>query len=287
MLAVLLGSLAAFSWGSADVLARTTSRALGAQGALLFMMLTGLLGLSLWLGFGEARWPGWPGGWTLLSAILAALAMLLFYEAMKRGPVSMVSPVVGAYPAWIVAYNLLGGMPATPALLTAMGVTMAGVVLVARTAPAEPDPEENPHRAATLALAFLSSLVFAVSLQTGQLAVAADGEAPVLWWSRLLGVGVMVVVLLLRRQPMRVTPSALGWTMLQGVLDSSGLVFVYAAGRGLDGALATVASSAFGVVTVLEARLLYRERIVPAQGLGILAVSSGVAALAWLAGRPI
>ncbi len=94
MISVMLGLLTALFWGGADVLSRHTSRALGAHGALIGMMAAGTVGLSLWVVVSGQPWPGLPSWWTAAAASLAAGNMLLFYEAMRRGPVSLVSPAV-------------------------------------------------------------------------------------------------------------------------------------------------------------------------------------------------
>gem|GEM_PF-563812 len=283
MIAVSLGILAALSWGAADALARHTGRALGAQGALLAMMLAGLTGLSLWMLLVERHFPGWPSGWTLASASLAACAMLMFYEAMRRGPISLVSPLVGAYPAWMVLINLALGLRPSLPVLAAMALTTAGVILVACFAAPEPNCPHPPDRRWTLALALISSVIFSLTLAVGQQGVLLDGESTVVWWGRVIGALTMAVVVLLGPRPPRLNVSVLSLAGLQGLLDTGGLCFLYAAGRGLDGTLATVASSAFGVVTVILARIFFREHISAKQGVGIVAVTLGVSALAWLA----
>ena len=283
MTAVLLGILAALSWGTADVLARHTGRALGAQGALLAMSLAGMTGLGLWMTLAEGHLPVPPSHWTLISAALAALAMLMFYEAMRRGPVSLVSPLVGAYPAWMVLINLALGLRPTLTVLAAMTVTMGGVILVARFAAPEPGVANPPDRRWTLTLALVSSVIFSVTLAVGQQAVLVDGESNVLFWGRVVAALTMLVVVILGPKPTRVQAGVLSLAALQGVLDAGGLFALYAAGRGLDGTLATVASSAFGVVTIVLARIFFRERISAGQGVGIAAVTLGVSALAWLA----
>lgn len=283
MIAVMLGLFTALCWGTADVLARHTGRALGAQGALLTMMSAGLIGMTLWLILGEGHWPGWPSGWTQLTAVLAALGLLLFYEAMRRGPVSLASPVVGAYPAWIVVISMLLGVRPSLPMLAAMALTMAGVVVVSRFAAPLNDPNEAPNRTVTLILSLVAGLVFAIALQTGQMGVLQDGKSMVLWWGRAVGVPVMCILVYLGPKPPALTAPVLGWAAFQGVLDTLGMFSLYAAGRNLDGALATVASSAFGVVTVVLARIFYKERISLGQGIGIAAVTFGVSTLAWLA----
>ena len=120
MTSVILGLLTALCWGWADVLARFTGRALGAQGSLFGMMLAGTAGLSLWIVVDGQAWPGLPSWWTIATALLAMTAMLLFYEAMRRGPVSLASPAVGAYPAWAVLISMAFGVVPPPAALAAM-----------------------------------------------------------------------------------------------------------------------------------------------------------------------
>jgi drug/metabolite transporter (DMT)-like permease len=282
MTPVIFGLLTALCWGSADVLARFTGRALGAQGALFAMMLAGSAGLTLWIAVGGQPWPGIPSWWTLGAAVLAATSMLLFYEAMRRGPVSLVSPAVGAYPAWAVLISMaLGVRPPVPAL-AAMALTMGGVFLVARLAVPEPDPAEAPGRGLTLTLALIASVMFGFTLLAGQQAIVIDGETHVLWWGRSTAALLMAALLILGpRMPRPDLKSGL-LAVLQGGLDTLGLVFLFAAGRGVEGAMAAVSSSAFGVVTVLLARLLYKERLSVGQAGGILCVVAGVMGLAAL-----
>jgi drug/metabolite transporter (DMT)-like permease len=277
------GLLTALCWGVADVLARSTGRALGAQGALFGMMATGSLGLAVWTWLGGPPWPGLPSWWTIATALLAAVNMLLFYEAMRRGPVSLVSPAAGAYPAWALLISLGLGVRPPGWALAAMAATIGGVLLVALFAAAQPDPEEAKNRRLTLAIAVFAGMMFGVTLLVGQQAALRDGAIPMLWWGRTTAALMMGALLLLGPKMPRPTLRAAGLTALQGICDTSGLVFLFAAGPGLAGTLATVTSSAFGVVTILLARLLYGERISPGQGVGILLVSGGVTLLAGFA----
>jgi drug/metabolite transporter (DMT)-like permease len=284
MTSIFLGLLTALCWGWADVLARFTGRALGAQGSLFGMMLAGTLGLTLWMALGGEAWPGIPSWWTIGTAMLAAAAMLLFYEALRRGPVSLVSPAASAYPAWAVLISMALGVVPPLGALAAMTVTMIGVLLVARYAAAEPGTANTPaRRQVTFILAMIASVLFSVLLLTGQQAILIDGELHVLWWGRASAALLMAGVLVFSPRPPDLTWRTGGLAVLQGLLDTAGLAFLFAAGRGLDGTMAAVASSAFGVVTVLLARLLYKERLTPGQALGIAAVFVGVAGLSALA----
>jgi drug/metabolite transporter (DMT)-like permease len=67
---------------------------------------------------------------------------------------------------------------------------------------------------------------------------------------------------------------------LMGGLDVTALLLIVAAGNLPDPALATVASSGFGAVAVVWARIFLKESIAPIQLVGMAMVFGGVAVLA-------
>ena len=281
MLAVVMGLCAAFAWGIADILTRFTGRMLGSQGSLLAAMSTSLAAVSLWLVLAEERGP-WPiSGYTLLSCSLAALATLLLYEAMRRGPLSLASPAVSSYPAWAALFSwlLLDVVPSGWGW-GAIAMTMAGVFLLAHATP-DPEQHDSPaHDRLTLPLALMAGLLYGAAVTLSQnFALPQDGMIRLLWWGRVLGIGLALPLLLWGPRPPRPSWRGVGLAGLQGGLDAAGLVAVVLAGQGMDGTIALVVSSSFTVVTVGLARIVFREKITPGQGLGILLVCSGIAIL--------
>ena len=67
---------------------------------------------------------------------------------------------------------------------------------------------------------------------------------------------------------------------LQGMLDAGAYLAFFAGSRGAAPEVTVVAASAFGVVTVLLARIVLKERIGTLQWLALLLVFGGVGALA-------
>src|SRR5829696_9242138 len=101
MTAVLLGIAAALSWGLADFAARFTGRAVGPVLATLAMLATSAAALTLYVG-----WHGAEVDWRWQSLLLPALsgvgiagATLLLYYGLATGPLTIVSPIAGSYPA--------------------------------------------------------------------------------------------------------------------------------------------------------------------------------------------
>lgn len=283
MLAVMLGLLAAVAWGAADAIARHTGRLLGACAGLMTMCLAGLCAVSVWRIVTGMGWPDWPSWWSLGSITSATIAMLMLYEALRRGPVSLASPVVSAYPAWMVAIALAMGEVPSLLILLAMLLTMGGVALVAATAAPDPSAEQNSSKTPTLLLALISSFLLAVALMLGQQGVKIDGEFTLVWWGRLIGLVSMGGLVLLGPKIPRPSGRTVALALTQGLLDTVGLLLLYAARDGLDGTLAAVSSSTLGVMTVILVRILYKERLTHFQIFGIGTVTIGVMALAMLA----
>jgi drug/metabolite transporter (DMT)-like permease len=283
MTAVLLGIAAALSWGLADFAARFTGRAVGPVLATLAMLATSAAALTLYVG-----WHGAEVDWRWQSLLLPALsgvgiagATLLLYYGLATGPLTIVSPIAGSYPALIVAFEVLTGFRPSLAQWAAMAATLAGAVAVARAG--GHFAEEGRFAPAALRRATLAAagacLMFAIGVLAGQQAVPDQGELGTLWLSRMVAMLVLVAVVAARRER-----PAFNWRWLplltaQGLLDGGAYLALFAGSAGDGAAIVAVVSSAFGVVTTLLGRIFLKERITSAQWLGIALVFGGVAVL--------
>ena len=283
MNAALLGAIAALSWGTHDFLARFPSRAVGPVTTVLVVTAAGLGFLTIWLfvSGGELRLI-WPSLWLVAATgIFYALATLCLFAALALGPISIVAPIAGSYPALAILFALTAG--ARPSLVqwAAIAAVSAGVVVVARSGARF---ETRGDVAAgglprIMLLAFGASIGFAIGMTAGQAAVPIFDEAETAWMARVFGfVAVFLIWLTLpkRELPARWLPVL----TLIGALDVTALALIVGAGNLPDPALATVASSGFGAVAVIWARLFLKEAIGPMQLIGIGFVFVGVAALA-------
>jgi drug/metabolite transporter (DMT)-like permease len=279
----LWGTFAAFSWGGADFTARFTSRALGHENSLLGMLAVGSVVTTAWLLAADAPlvWR-WSDGWLLVATGVCVMAQtLLLYEGLARGPVSVVAPIVGCYPALVVLIGVLAGARPTLLQWAAMAVVMAGVVVVGRAAEAvargEPPPPGGVRR--TLAISAAAAVVYALGVSAGQAAAPTYGELETLWASRVVGLASLLPLYLLPRFAFRFS---LRWSpaiSAQGLLDAGAYLALFAAGRGEAAEIAAVAGSAFGSVTAVLARVFLQEPMTRGQWAGIALIFGGVALL--------
>ncbi|WP_119462411.1 DMT family transporter [Rhodospirillaceae bacterium SYSU D60014] len=279
----LWGGVTALSWGTADFVARFSGRAVGHQSALFGMLLVGSAVLSLWVWLAEVPLHWAPAGLWLLGAagMTTMLATLLLYQGLARGPLSVVSPIVGSYPALVVAFAVLAGARPDAVQWAAMAATLVGIIIVARSTGhfEEAGVASRGDLRKTVVIALGSAVAFAVAVSTAQLAVPIYGNLQTLWVTRVISLLSLLVLFLAQRAAPTVPLP--WWPVLaaQGLLDAGGYLALYEGSYGEGAEIAAVTASTFGAVTAVLARLILREPIRAAQWIGIAVIFCGVAVL--------
>jgi drug/metabolite transporter (DMT)-like permease len=286
----LWGLATALGWGSADFIARFTGRALGHQTALLGMLGASavMLGLIFWQAEAPAGTPFLrdPSGWwlILLAGLGVMVATSLLYWGLARGPVTVVAPIAGSYPALNVALAVILGARPSALGWAAMAAVMAGVIVVARAARSFEDPAGTTRAQlrVTIGLALGAALGFAVTIFIAQQASFLYGELQTVALSRWVSLVACAALFLVRRRVPRVALRWWPWIGLQGLLDGAAYIALLAGSQGPGAEIAVVVGSGFGAVTVLLARLVLREAMTWGQWTGIAAIVAGVAVLSGL-----
>jgi drug/metabolite transporter (DMT)-like permease len=283
MSAVLLGLVTAVCWGGADFIARFTGRAVGPDVALSGMLVTSAVLLTFLVLATSTPLLESFAGWYLILAtgIGVMVATLLLYAALARGPIAMVAPIAGAYPAFNILIGLAAGIVPTGLQWIAILTVMAGVAVVARFAP-EPGEDVTGDLRLTLVIALLSALAFALTISAGQAAARLHDELAVTATARWVSVVAAFGYLVMRGRPV-VVPAGWRWPVAaQGTLDGLAYVALFAAAHGPGSVIAAVVASSFAAVTVLLARFILKEPMSLAQWVGIAMIVIGVGALSAL-----
>ncbi len=296
MQSLLYGLIAALTWGLHDFCVRHLSQRLTSATMLLASLIAGsvvLLGVI-----------GASGAWVQITAPVAAYAMASgacyamacfgLYKAFAIGPVRLVAPICGAYPMLSFALAALMGQPIRWDQWLATLAVVAGIAVVARQPADATDTAADPAARNTAMLwATIGAVGFALTFALGQTAVhSADGqsvggqgdqilaELPITLMSRLAAIALVAGWVIWHRLPM--APLRPHWPILvlMGVLDMTALGLVLAAGGLANPEFAAVASSLFGLVTILLAWRFLREQMVMQQWGGVALVFAGIA---WLA----
>jgi drug/metabolite transporter (DMT)-like permease len=276
MIAILAGLGAALCWAAATLCAAQASRRIGALSVLAWVMLIGLA-----MTVPVAVFSGIPSGlrgaelaWMVVAGAGNVAGLLLAYEAMRRGKVSIVAPISsteGAIAALLaVATGETLGVPS--AIL--LGLIAAGVVLASLTSS---DDRAGVHTIEATLLAGAAACCFGGSL----FATARVSNALPLVWAVIppRGVGVAAVALpLLLARRVRIEAAAVPLVLTSGVCEVAGFA-AFSLGARHSVAVSAVLASQFAAFAALAALVLFRERLRVAQVLGITMIAICVALL--------
>jgi drug/metabolite transporter (DMT)-like permease len=279
MLAVVFGVGTALCWGLADFLGGLRTRRLTLASVLLVSQLTGLAAVAIVVAAGNLESPAFGD---LLPAVLAGACQLAgiaaLYRGLAIGTMSVISPISasGAAAIPVVVGVATGERPGTLVVLGMVGA-LVGVTLATRT----PDSERgdgSPRSA--FALAAVAALGFSGFFIGMDAAVADVDPFWALLAARASAGAVVVTMVVAARPPLSAAPADLPSLALIGLLDvGANACFALGADTGLL-SVVSVLASLYPVLTVVLARAMLGERLIPVQTAGVTIALAGVALIA-------
>ncbi|MDB5664503.1 DMT family transporter [Cypionkella sp.] len=277
MQSLLLGLCAAFLWGLHDFNVRKIGAKTDAAALYLIVLLVGailLLPLAIIAG-------GWSTlnshviGLSLAAGLGEAVAGYGLYRAFAIGPVRLVAPICGSFPLLSVGFAVARGAEAGPLVWLGAAAVVGGIAIVAR---GEDDAPTGDTRAA-VGWSLLACVSFAATFGLLQWAAEQGADLPVSLVARLAACVAMFAWILHQRIDIKPTYAILPNLALLGFLDVTALTAVTIAAGFARPEFASVASSIFGLVTILLAWRFLGEALKPLQWLGALVVFAGIAVL--------
>ncbi|MBI5351170.1 MAG: EamA family transporter [Chloroflexi bacterium] len=269
MLSILFGLGAALGWGAGDFTGGLASRKTGAYRAVFFGEAIGIVLLLIVVEFSGEAFPN------LKVAILAILAgalgttgLILLYQAITRGLMSIATPVSALLAATL---PVVVGMfrEGLPKLLTLLGFAFA-LFAVWMISQSEGGVTDIIAHLSDLKLPLLAGIGFGSYFVLMHEATSTGATIWPMVISRSGGMTLITVYMLVTRTSWKVTDSS-AWPLLtiNGILDVSGNVFFILAGQlgRLD--VTSVLSSLFPGATVMLAWIFLKERLTRNQWIGI------------------
>ena len=278
MTAILGGLVAAFGWGTATLVSSRTTRMIGSQQALAWVMVTGLVITIVAAPVAEGLpSPGTDGAlWAVSSGLCSVLGLSMMYRALRIGKVGVVAPIgatEGAFAA-VIAVVLLDEH-LTRGVAVGLLVITAGIVLVTfhgRLA----DLHVRPS-----VYALVAATIFGFGLVASSRAGEAVGPLWTILVARLVGCLLIALPLLLRGR-LRIPPRLpLGLAVYSGIGEVVGFVG-YIAGSQSSIAVCAVIASQYAAVAAIGSYLVFGERLNRLQVIGGVVLMAGIAAVAAL-----
>ena len=280
----ILGLGTALSWGASDFLARLSGRAVGPGRSLvvIFGISSVLLTPFAFPVAGTMLDDGALSALVGVTGLSVLLGTWLLYLSLIRGPLSVAVPIVSSYPVPLVVYGVVvGGFVLTPAMWAAIGATLIGVWIVSRAGHKVQHKEGHVQGriGVTIAICIATIIAFDVAIVLTDKLAAQVGLSAALWSTRTTAFLVLGGYFLARRQSMNIGLKWWGVLSAQGAIELMGYVALFSAQTMGGTTIASVVSSAYGVVTILLARTILKEAMSLAQLLGMAFVFAGVVAV--------
>lgn len=276
MIGILGGLGAALSWGASTVVASRSTRILGSQQALAYVMLLGLGALAI-----AAPASGFPHGagshpweWAILAGAGSAAGLSMMYRALRLGKVGVVAPIASTEGAIAACISIALGETLTAGIALCLVVVAAGVVLVTLRGRAS-----DVHLRPSL-YALGAAGLFGVNL----VASAHAGDALGALWTILVAriVGVSLIALpLLARGALRLPGRAWWMVVFSATAEVLGYI-CYVTGAHHGVAIPAVLGSQFAAVATVGSIAVFGERLGPRQIAGAGVIIAGVSVLAVL-----
>ncbi len=219
-------------------------------------------------------------GWAVAGGSAGAAGLIVFYEGLAAGPMSVVAPLSALASTLLpVGVALASGERQGPAVYAGALVCLVAIVLISMEHGAAARPRVPRRITRAVGYGVASGLAFGVFL----LFLRNAGRSGVFWPvadARLAGGAIMIGLAAWKgiRPAWRATGTrVLAAAAASGVIDATANVcYVVATRAGLFG-MAVILTSLYPGITVLLARLVLGERMRQVQRLGLLLAGAGVA----------
>jgi uncharacterized membrane protein len=276
---VIFGLTAALGWGLADFFGALAGRRIGSIGAVMSgQVLSAVFMTAVLVATSTSTAPLGPDIWlVVLNGAAAAFAYLTHYKALELGPVAVVSPIGAGYAVVGVALAIviLGERPTGLALIGS-AIAVAGVVLVSTDLRKVREGIEN--RLPGLPWAIAAAIGFGIAGFLLSWISDRAGWVAGLWGSRIAQIAFFLpVAVVFRKELARVRPGSGLWiALLAGAADILGVVaFSVGSDRGLN-SIVLATSAIFPLIAVSLSVIVFKERLVANQIVGIVLVVGGL-----------
>ena len=276
---MIFGLVAAVGWGFAVFFGALAGRRIGSVSAVVAgQLLSAVFMTAVVVATGESLEPLRADIWlVVLNGAFAAFAYTTHYKALELGPVAVVSPIGAVYAVVGVALAMivLGERPGALALAGA-GIAVVGVVLVSTDLKKLRDGIKN--HVPGLPWAIAAAICFGVAgFLLGWISDRA-GWVVGLWGSRVAQIAFFLpLFVVFRGELSRVRLGVgLGIALLAGAADILGVVsFSVGSERGLN-SIVLAASAVFPLIAITLSVIVFKERMVTNQVVGVVLVVGGL-----------
>ncbi len=269
MIAALLGLTSALSWGIGDFAGGLASRKHGAIRAVMYGEAIGLIFVFAALLFFPETFPdSHTLKWSVAAGFCGSAGLLVFFEAMRLGRISVVAPLSALMGAVIpvVVGSFTEGLP-EPMVFFAFALALLAVVLISQEKEANSQVSSESARR-PLSLALFAGIGFGLYFVLMHEASQETVLGPMIT-ARGSGMLAIALYLLFKKENLGIESGSWHLLTINGFFDVGGNVFYILAGQAGRLDVAAVLGSLYPGMTVFLAWMVLKEKLQTSQWIGI------------------
>ena len=278
---------AACGFGIADLCAREASQKESTLRTLWYLQLIGIPTSALFLLIGNGvPWSqvfSWSGLAGVGVGLILSLGTIFLYRALVAGPLLIVSPIASSFAVVTFVLSLLSGERPTNLQLIGLFLTMLGVILAAITSNQSVQPELSTQKSSWVSIGVIyalgTTLLHGLGFWLLRFIVPVLGSESLVLIMRLTTIPLIFIIAWVSKASLQLTnaSASLRWLLPVGILDTAANLFYnLAVGSGLT-SVVSVITSLYSVVTVVLGYLIWKERIIRVQQVGVFVTLVGIA----------
>ena len=286
-MAVVLGLLAAITYGSADFLGGLATKRNPAIRVALVSQVVGFAAYLIALPFlPEGRFTGEAWLWGGLAGLTGALGLAFLYRGLAHGRMSVVAPITAVIAAVLpVGFGLLTGERPSALQLVGIALAIPAIALVSSVphASASLGAAGATLRSRAASLGVFDALVSGIGIGLFLITLPRAGEDTGVYplvAARVFSITLFLVLVAATRTSPRLDRGTGVIVATSGVLDvAANLLYLLGTREGLVSVVA-VLTSLYPGATVALARVVVKERLSVTQLVGLFLAVAGVASIA-------
>ena len=293
MTAILGGLGAAFLWAAANLASSRSSRLVGANSTVAWMMLVGLA-VTAPIAFISAPVPDITptlAVWLTAAGFGSVIGLLLLYRGLRIGKIGVVLALASTEGAISAIFAVIGGESLNMPTALVLGLIAIGIATVALAggSSAAPSGDETAPRSKELSAELRAALFGAGAAVAFGFSIYGTGRGgmtlPIVLAvmpARVVGVAFVFVPMALTGR-LHLTRQAVPLILIVAAGEVIGNVS-YVIGAQQSIAIASVLASQFAAVAAVAAFFLFHERLSSGQRSGFVAIAVGLVALTLVRG---
>lgn len=274
-IAILAGLGAMLGWGISDFFVKKSLDKVDNLVFMFWFQLVSLISLAVYVPF-SGQWQNFPYEQLpelMVLTVVSLLALFMFFRALKRGKVSVISPINASYAIFVIPVSMFFFKEqVSSTTLIVLGIIILGIILTSLDIKGIlQDGLDKSDLSKGVPSVLINVAILAFWIPFWDNFISDKSWLMSLFLFRVLSVLILSLIILFKKVKVTIgNRSTMKWIIISALLYSLASVsFDWGFGVTPHTSLVTVLSATFFVPTLLLGQIFLKEKLQPSQWFGV------------------